>query len=90
MAGQSLTQFTNGVATSTDTAIVVRSLTSSGTNVEASVGFTSHQAAAEGPNNETCSVWSLHAGNRLRPPLGVGYLIDTVLPISGVGFMPCP
>jgi hypothetical protein len=48
-------------STTQDTAVTVTAAQSSGTGTETvTVGFTSHQAAQDGPNGDTCDVWDLN------------------------------
>jgi hypothetical protein len=53
--------FAEGVATSTDSDVVLRSLTGdpSDGNLVATVSFTSQQAADKAPNGQTCAHWTV-------------------------------
>jgi hypothetical protein len=87
----SFTKFKSGSVTSTDSAISLQSVQpSTGGSVLADIGFTSHQAASNGPRpGETCTVWSL--SYRLVPAsagAGVSYFIESVTPI-GNGSQSC-
>lgn len=87
----SFTNFMNGSATSTDSAITVQSLQRNGDgSVVAVVAFTSQQDPAHGPRpGETCTVWLL--AYHLVPgsaSFAVSYLIDSVSPVGG-GSRPC-
>jgi serine protease Do len=79
--GESLGTFTANVVTSYDTDVNVSSVTPDADGAyEVFVTFTSVQAANEGPNGDTCDLWSLDY--RLVPG-GSGFLIDAASSATG-------
>jgi S1-C subfamily serine protease len=86
--GQSLSEFSDHVATSYDNdfhAVSASANPDGSYNLE--ITFTSIQAPDAGPNGDTCDIWDLIY--RLVPTSAGTYLIDAATPASGSGYSAC-
>ena len=72
-AKQSQSQFESGYSSTTDSAMTLTGLASSGDGgLTATVTFTSHQSPSQSVDNSACNAWTL---NLYLVPQGTGYLI---------------
>jgi hypothetical protein len=71
-AKQSESTFSSGYATTTDSAMTLTSLASTGSGLTATVTFTSRQSASQSVDHSGCNDWTL---NLYLVPAGSGYLI---------------
>ena len=71
-ANEPQSAFDSGYSSTTDSAMMLTSLSNSGGGLTATVTFTSHQSPAQSVDKSACNAWTL---NLYLVPQGTGYLI---------------